>query len=214
VRGRHVRGPDDDDAPTVPVPIPPPSEPPGIAGLDYMPRPDDGLLPPPAPVRDGGEPRRPWPWLAGIAALAVLAAVGVAWAIGGVTDAPPPVAAPASEPVVPSLPEGTDAPLPTAPDFTTVPPSPVTPSPSVTIPPAPSVTSVVPTPPQLVRVPGVVGDRRPAAESTLRRAGFAVSVRLVPAPSGKEVRRVIAQLPPAGQQARPGSAVVLLVGDR
>jgi hypothetical protein len=208
-----VRGPDDDDAPTVPMAIPQPSEPPGIPGLDYMPRPDDGR-PPTAPARDGGEPRRPWPWLAGVAALAVLAAVGAAWAIGGITDVPPPDAAPTAEPVVPSLPDVADAPPATAPDFTTVPPSPATPSRSVTTPPAPSVTSVAPTRPQLVRVPGVVGERRPAAESTLRRAGFAVSVRLVPAPSGKEVRRVIAQQPLAGQQARPGSAVVLLVGDR
>jgi beta-lactam-binding protein with PASTA domain len=73
---------------------------------------------------------------------------------------------------------------------------------------------VSPTPPKLVSVPGVVGERRSAAESTLRRAGFAVSVRLVPAPSARDIRRVIGQLPLAGQQARPGSVVVLLVGDR
>jgi beta-lactam-binding protein with PASTA domain len=84
----------------------------------------------------------------------------------------------------------------------------------VTTPPSPSVTSVVPTPPKLVRVPGVVGERRAAAEAILRQAGFSVSVRLVPAPSARDVRRVIAQLPAAGQQARPGSVVVLSVGDR
>jgi hypothetical protein len=186
----------------------------GIPGLDYMPQPE-------SPPAVGGEHRRershPWAWLAVAAALAVLASAGVAWTIGGATDSarrPPPAPTPAAATGLVASPGETALPLPTAPGITASAPSPAL---SVTISPAPSATSVPPRPsprPQGVRVPDVVGDRRPDAEATLRAAGFAVSVQLVPAPSRRQARRVVAQLPGAGQLARPGSVVVLLVGER
>jgi hypothetical protein len=221
VRGPDAAGPADadDDAPTVPALAPLPPDPLGIPGLDYLPRPEPDV-PADAGAHRRVPPRRPWPWLAGLVALAVLAALGVAWTIGSLTDTgprrPPPAAAPPTEPVAPTLPQATGLPLPTAPDPTT-PPLP-SPSPSVTIPPAPSATTVAPPRPtprsRLVRVPGVVGERRGTAERTLRAAGFAVFVRSVPAPSARQVRRVVGQLPGAGQLAPRGSAVILLVGDR
>jgi hypothetical protein len=191
----------------------------GIPGLDYLPRPES---PPESPPPVGGGHRRPrsgplWSWLAVAAVLAVLASAGIAWTIGGMADSPrrPPAApAPAAPTDLVAPPGETALPLPTVPEFTT----PVSPSPSrsVTGTPAPSATAVRPPSPspRLIRVPDVVGDRRSEAEATLRAAGFAVSVRLVPAPSPRQARRVLGQLPGAGQLARPGLVVVLLVGDR
>jgi hypothetical protein len=184
-----------------------------------MPRPDDP--PPDVGAHRRDPPRRPWPWLAGLAALAVVAALGTAWAIGGLTDPTPrrqsSAAAPTTDPLMPTQPTDTGDAFPTGPGFSTTPTPSAPLSSTVTIPPAPSASSVSPRPtprPGLVRVPDVVGERRGAAEATLRAAGFAVSVQLVRAPSPRQVRRVIAQLPTAGQLAPAGSVVVLLVGDR
>jgi hypothetical protein len=187
----------------------------GIPGLDYMPRPES---PPPAGGEHRRERPRPWAWLAVAAGLAVLASAGVAWTIGGATDSPrrpPPAPAPAAPTDLVASPGQSALSLPTAAagGTTTAAPAP-SPSLTVTVPPPPSATSVTPPRPPGVRVPDVVGDRRSGAEATLRAAGFAVSVRLVPAPSPRQARRVVGQLPGPGQLARPGSVVVLLIGER
>ena len=211
-----------EDAPTLPAIAPVRPEEPdplGIPGLDYLPRP----APPPAgPGHRRDRSRPPWAWLTAAAALAVLVALGLVWTISGRTDTAgrrPPAAAPAA--ATGALPTAGDSepspagPSPAGPSSGGPSPSPTAP-PTSTVPP-PSATAVVPPPtprPQLVRVPGVVGDRRSSAEATLRRAGFTVSVQLVPAPSRRQVRRVVAQLPVAGQLAPRGSMAVLLVGER
>ncbi len=201
----------EDDAPTIPVLPPVRDDPDGVPGLHYMPR-SRAMLPgnpTEAPAPSG--PRRPWAWLAGVAAVAVLGAVGVAWTFGRATDPPPHTPAAAAPATTP-----TEA--PTEPFETTGPGTEPATTPSsslsLTTPPVPSATTVVPTPrPALVRVPGVVGDRPSGAQSELRGAGFQVDVRTVPVTSRRQDRRVVAQLPPGGTLAPAGSTVVLLVGE-
>lgn len=208
------RGPAGDEPPTVVFP-PVRDEAPGIPGLHYMPGSPTLLPGPDGPPDPAGGPRRPWPLLAGLAAVAVLAALGVAWTFGRATDPPPRAAPPA-----PTVSVTEPVPATTAPEVTEE-PSPTTPSLSVTTPPVTTVAPPPPPPPslttprpELVRVPGVVGERRTGAENELRRAGFEVTVRTVPVGSRRQDRRVIAQLPAAGTPARAGSTVVLLVGER
>ena len=206
-----------DDAPTVPglTPVRPERPELGIPGLDYMPAPTDG----PPPV--GGVHRRdrlrpPWSWLTAAAALAVLAALALTWMIAGTTDGSrrPQATAPATDPLASTLPPATVPPLPTGSGFPGATSPPATPSPTVTMTPSASLSPTASPRPQLVRVPDVVGDRQTSAEAKLRAAGFAVAVAVVPAPSPRQARRVITQRPGAGQLARPGSVVSLVVGDR
>jgi hypothetical protein len=186
----------------------------GIPGLDYMPPAKGG--PPPRPGAHHRDRPRPWGWLAVAAALAVLAALGVAWTIGQSTDSPrrSPIAAPTSDPLAPVPPE----PLPTdllSPTAASSPSAPVSPTVPVTLPASTASRSETPSPgPRLVRVPDVVGDRRASAEARVREAGFAVAVQLAPAPSPRQNRRVIAQRPGGGQLALTGSTVTLVVANR
>ena len=208
-----------DDAPTVPglTPVRPERPELGIPGLDYMPPPKDG----PPPV--GGVHRRdragpPWSWLAAAAALAVLAALALTWTLAGTTDGTrrPQATAPATEPLASSLPSAGVPPLPTGAGLPRATSSWATPSPTVAVSPSASASRSPTASPssQLVRVPDVIGDRQASAEAKLRAAGFAVAVEVVPAPSPRQARRVITQRPGAGQLARPGSVVTLVVGDR
>jgi PASTA domain len=205
-----------DESPTVPdlPPVAPeaPEPPPVLPG-------------PPAPMRSPGSHRRdpadgrPWPMLAGLVAVAVLAAVGLAWLAGGLLGGPLPTPAtrsPAASPQPSIHPSDTGSPIDTSvPTFSTTPsrsaaasPTP-RPSPSA----RPSAATVPPPAPRLVRVPVVVGQRQAAATATLRAAGFAVSVVRVPVDSRRQDRRVVAQAP-AGGYARPGSVVTIMVGQR
>ncbi|MFL6127790.1 MAG: PASTA domain-containing protein [Mycobacteriales bacterium] len=225
MRWPDASGRGDDDAPTLPGVAPVRAEEPellGIPGLDYMPRPENGP-PPVMGVHRRDRPRPPWIWFTPVAALAVLAALAFAWTLAGTTDRPrrPPASASGTDSLAPAVPPATMGPLPTVPGASAVSspvPSAALPSPTAAAPPAPSASTMVsPTASprvRLARVPDVVGDRQGAAEATLRAAGFAVAVELVPAPSPRQARRVLAQGPGSGQLARLGSVVTLTVGDR
>jgi len=206
-----VLGPaDPDDAATVPGLPPVPPVPPGGPG---------------GPVRPGvhrQDPRssRPWPWLGGLVAVAVLATVGLAWLAGGLVGKRQPGGAPAAvDTVSPSaspLPAEPSPPVTIGPTMTVAAPSP---SPTPAASPLPSVSTVVgpsptPAPPQVVRVPNVVGERQGPATATLRAAGFTVSIVTAPAPSPRQARRVLAQRPGPGQVAGRGSTVTLVVASR
>src|ERR671918_703165 len=72
------------------------------------------------------------------------------------------------------------------------------------------VRSLLPAPPEFVRVPDVVGLPEEEAAATLEEAGFEVG-QVTQEESDEEEGLVLEQDPPAGEEARPGTAVNLVV---
>jgi cytoskeletal protein RodZ len=191
--------------------------------VDYRPTTTGG-----APRRDDdGAAERRWPWLAALAALAVLGLSGLGWLLARVPQPDYRQAAPTVSPSVSS----TAAPAETTVGSTAPPPtvtavatsgSPTSEIPTST-PPAPSTSPArstapgttprpAPTLPRMVTVPNVVGKRTAAATATLRSAGFSVATASVPTAKRREIGRVISQSPSAGSTATRGSVVTIFVG--
>jgi PASTA domain len=168
----------------------------------------------------------PWRLLVGVLAGALLAVVGLVWMVGAQLGEPGPRQPAAASPG--STAPGTAArSAPPSGAATVTSPTPrvtFSPAPTLSLAPAPTPTRPAPTssvatparPPQpaLVRVPGVVGERLPAATATLQAAGFRVTTVDTPVRSPRDNRRVLAQSPSAGTSARRGELVTLLVGIR
>jgi hypothetical protein len=168
----------------------------------------------------------PWRLLVGVLAGALLAVVGLVWLVGAQLGEPGPRQPAAASPG--STAPGTAArSAPPSGAATVASPTPrvtFSPAPTLSLAPAPTPTRPAPTssvaaparPPQpaLVRVPGVVGERLPAATATLQAAGFRVTTVDTPVRSPRDNRRVLAQSPSAGTSARRGELVTLLVGIR
>jgi len=75
-----------------------------------------------------------------------------------------------------------------------------------------TVSLIVAAPRRQLAVPNVVGKQEAQAAAELGAAGFKVAVRQEPVSERKEVGEVLEQLPPAGQQLRPGETVTIVVG--
>ncbi|CAN5599947.1 Stk1 family PASTA domain-containing Ser/Thr kinase [soil metagenome] len=63
-----------------------------------------------------------------------------------------------------------------------------------------------------ISVPGVLGDLRKSAVSTLKKAGFRPQVTESPTNTPSQVGRVTAQFPPAGSRGQRGDVVSLTIG--
>jgi cytoskeletal protein RodZ len=193
-----------------PAPAGPPERPRGRTGEH---RRDDG------PDEPGGRPR--WPWMVALGVLGLLGMSGLIWlASGSIPDlgtVRQPVPSQSTDDrlsiadtpldTLPPVTESAGAVTTNAPFSTQTPGQTPTPTRSPT--PSPSAS---PTTPAVVSVPGVVGKREAAATATLRGAGFAVAVSHATATARRDVNRVISQSPAAGQRARRGATVTIVIG--
>jgi eukaryotic-like serine/threonine-protein kinase len=88
----------------------------------------------------------------------------------------------------------------------------MSPSAGTLVPPGTRVTLNVSTGQSTTAVPDVVGEEEASARATLQNEGWRVLIRDTPTTNPDEDGLVITQTPPPGEQAEPGSQVIIYVG--
>ena len=88
----------------------------------------------------------------------------------------------------------------------------MSPSAGTLVPPGTRVTLNVSTGQSTTAVPDVVGEEEASARATLQNEGWRVLIRDTPTTNPDEDGVVITQTPPPGEQAEPGSQVIIYVG--